>query len=599
MGNKIIGQFLKQHWFSFFLGFVFLFLSSFIQSLFPTVLGNTVDILKTAGFQTSAVYTNIAYILLISVGTFITTYIWRNFVIGNARKMECDLRQKLFEQFQRLSPEFYSSRKTGDLIAYAINDINAVRMMVGPAVAQAFNSIAVCMISICFMIGIMDWKLTVLSLLPIPFVLFFMLYIGKLVKKRFQHVQATFAAISDRINENINGIRVIKAYVQEEKEVEKFQKLNDQMLEANLSMVRVSAFLAPVIELCFTVSFVFFLIWGGNMVLNGKLSLGDFVAFNGYLMMLLAPVITIGQVITIFQRGMASLGRLNEIFNAEPSIKDTGSIDSFPRSYSIDIRHLTFTYSGTETAVLNDISISVPGGKTLGIIGKTGSGKSTLVSLLLKLYQVEDTKILIGDTDINALKLRVLRGGFGFVPQDNFLFRASIKDNITFFRDIYTAEEVEQAARNSCVYQSIAELPDGFETILGERGVNISGGQKQRISIARALIKDPPILILDDALSAVDTVTESEILTHIKMLRQNKTTLIVAHRITAVMNADEIIVLDRGIIAERGSHQELLEKGGLYYDIYEAQNNSDAAVGEESGIIGDSAVIGANGSRNS
>ena len=581
MGKNIIIGFMKDHKFSYIIGILFMLLSSYIQTLFPKVLGNTVDVLKTNGFKPNAVYVNIAYILLIAVGTFGCTYAWRNLVIGKGRSLECFLREKLFDQFQRLSPEFYSNRKTGDLIAYAINDINAVRQTFGPAAALAINGIVVCVISIYEMAQTINWQFTLLALFPIPLIAFVMFYIGRIVKRRFRKVQKTFAAISDRVNENITGIRVIKAYVQEDKEVERFQKLNDQMVEANLSMVRVSAYLAPAIELCFTISFAFNLIWGGNMVLKGSISLGDFVAFNGYLTIILAPVISIGQVITIFQRGMASLGRLNEIFNVKPKVKEGGSLARFPEQYSININALSFAYPEAEKEALSDISLEIPQGHTLGIIGKTGSGKSTLVNLLLKMYNVDRGKIVIGGNDLNDFRLEALRSGFGFVPQDNFLFSASISENIRFFKDSYSSDEVERAAQDSCVHQNIMELPNGFETILGERGVNISGGQKQRVSIARALIKDPEVLVLDDALSAVDTVTEAEILHNLRKVRKNKTTLIIASRISAVMEADEIIVLDQGRISERGTHAELLEKGGLYREIYDFQFNGEKRPGSQ------------------
>ncbi|MGB8451752.1 MAG: ABC transporter ATP-binding protein [Anaerocolumna sp.] len=570
MEKNILIGFIKEHKFSYFTGLVFMLLSSYVQTLFPKVLGNTVDILKVREFKPERVYANICYILLIAAGTFAFTYLWRNLVIGNARKLECHVREKLFDHLQILSPEFYSQRKTGDLIAYAINDINAVRQTLGPALSMAINGIVVCVISVYSMADTVNWQLTFLSLLPVPVMVYIMIYIGKAVKKRFKRVQETFALISDRVNENINGVRVIKAYVQEDKEVEKFEKLNHQMVETNLSMVRVSAFLSPLIELCFTVSFVFNLIWGGNMVLKGSISLGEFIAFNGYLTMILGPVLSIGQVTTIFQRGMASLGRLNEIMGVKPQINDTGSIKELTET-SIKIKDLSFTYQGAEKESLKNINLTIPKGHTLGIIGKTGSGKSTLINLLLKMYHVKNGQIYYGDADMNDFKLEAIRNGIGVVPQDNFLFNASISDNIGFFKDVYSEAEVEEAARNSCIYQNIKELPGGFETILGERGINISGGQKQRISIARALVRNPKILVLDDALSAVDTVTESEILNNIRKVRSNKTTIIVASRISAVMQADEILVLDKGKIRERGTHEELLLKGGIYSEIYQYQ----------------------------
>lgn len=570
MGKNILIRFIKEHKYSYIIGILFMLLSSYVQALFPSVLGNIVDILKDKGFSSHAVFIKIDYILLIAAGTFVTTYIWRNLVIGNARKMECYLRERLFDHFQILSPEFYNHKKTGDLIAYAINDINAVRQTFGPATSMAINGLVVCIISVYSMANAVNWRLTLLSLLPIPLMVYIMFYIGKIVRKRFKRVQETFAEISDRVNENINGIRVIKSYVQEANEVEKFQKLNNQMVEANLSMVRVSAFLSPLIELCFTVSFVLNLIWGGNMVLKGTISLGDFVAFNGYLAMILAPVLSIGQVITIFQRGMASLGRLNEIMHVKSDISE-GTVNLFPKGGKITINDLSFTYPGASQKTLSHINLSLPKGHTLGVIGKTGSGKSTLTNLLLKTYNVDDGKIFFGKTDGNDFTLAALRDGFGFVPQDNFLFNASIADNIRFFKEGYSNDEVAEAARNSCIYQSIMDLPNGFDTVLGERGVNISGGQKQRISIARSLIRDPEILVLDDALSAVDTVTESEILSNLKKVRKNKTTIIIASRISAIKEADEILVLDNGEVRQRGTHEQLFKKGGLYAEIYEYQ----------------------------
>lgn len=579
MGKRILINFIKKHKRSYFVGIIFMLLTSYIQTLFPKVLGNTIDILKENGFKPSFVYVNIGYMMFIALGTFASTYIWRNLIIGNGRNMECYLREKLFEHFQKLSPEFYNRRKTGDLIAYAINDINAVRMTFGPATAMLVNGIVICVISIYLMAQTINWQITFLSLTPVPFIVFIMFKIGKIVRRRFIKVQENFAKISDRVQENINGIRVIKAYVQEDEECKKFEELNDKMAKSNLDMVRISSYVSPVIEICFTISFVLNLIVGGKLVLKGDISLGDFIAFNGYLTMIMTPIISIGKIITIFQRGMASLNRLNEIFDTEVEIKGK---ENFVKTYlkgDIQIKNLTFSYPGSKEIVLDDINLSIAKGHTLGIIGKTGSGKSTLVNLLLRMYNVQNDTILFNGIDINDYNPKMLRDGFGFVPQDNFLFKASISDNIKFFKKIYSDEEVMEAAKNSCIYESIMDFPEDFKTILGERGVNISGGQKQRISIARALIKNPEILILDDSLSAVDTITESQILKNIKRARKDKISIIVAHRISQVLESDEIIVMDKGKISERGTHLELIEKGGLYYDIYKSQFN-----GEENGF---------------
>lgn len=568
MGQKLIKNFLKSHKWSYLLGIAFMFLSSYIQTLFPMILGNTIDILSRPRFSYRAVNKNIIYIILIAAGTFAFTFAWRNLVIANARSLECYLREKLYDHFQKMSPEFYNRRKTGDLIAYAINDLSAVRMTFGPATAMAINGIVICASSIYSMAASISPRLTILSLLPIPVVIFFMLKIGGKVRVRFKRVQKNFATISDRVQENIYGIRVIKAYVQEDSEVRNFEELNDRMMDSNLSMVRMSSYLSPAIEICFSVSFVLNLILGGRMVLGGEMSIGDFTAFNGYILMIMNPVISIGRVVNILQRGMASLQRLNDILSVPPDITDGAKMVGRRIDGDIEIRNLNFAYPGSENPVLADINITIPKGHTLGIVGRTGSGKSTVGNLLLKFYNVKDGSIFIDGIDINDYTLSSLRDGFGYVPQENFLFSASIKDNIRFFKDIYTDEMIEAAAKDACIYDSIDALPKRFDTRLEELGVNLSGGQKQRISIARALVKDPAIMILDDSLSAVDTITESMILDNLKKTRKGKTSIIIAHRLSAVKDADEIVVLDRGRIAERGTHQQLIRKGGLYYDIY-------------------------------
>jgi len=571
MGKNIIIGFIKKHKTSYIIGIIFMMSTSYIQSFFPRVLGNIIDILKTNDFNFVLVKIKIVYILLIAVGTFITTYVWRNLIVVNARNLECYIRARLFNHFQKLSPEFYNQKKTGDLIAYAINDISAVRMTLGPATAMIINIIILCSISIYSMSTIINFKLTLIILIPIPFIVFFMLKIGRLVQKQFRKVQENFSAISGRVQENIYGIRVIKSYVQEEAEALKFETLNTAMMDSNINMVKVSSILSPIIEMSFSISFVMNLIIGGNMVSNGIITLGDFIAFNGYLTMIMRPIISIGRVINIFQRGIASMKRLNEIFNVNPQIQDGLKMISSPINGEIEFNDLSFSYGNCDIKALNNIKLKIPKGCTVGIIGKTASGKTTLLNLLLKLYMPPLGELFIDSVDINDYSLETLRSSIGYVPQDNFLFSASIKDNIKFFKDIYTDEQVEKAAQISSIYKSIMEFPKGFNTMLGERGVNLSGGEKQRISIARAIIRNPSILILDDALSAVDTITESKVLKNIQESRNGKTTIIIAHRISTIRHADFIVVLDKGRICEKGTHNELVKKGGLYYEIYSSQ----------------------------
>lgn len=569
--RSILFDFFTENKFTYMLGIFFMFLASYIQTLLPKVLGNTFDIMKIDGFDEERIFINILYMLLIALGTFISTFLWRYFVNGNARKLECHIREYLFQHFQTLSPEFYSKRKTGDLIAYAINDISAVRTTFGPASALSFNGIVICVSSIYFMFTSINSQLTLITLAPLPVVIYLTLIIGNQIQTRFKKVQESFGAISDKVQENIYGIRVIKSYVQEDKEIHKFEQLNDQMMEANIQLVRTSACLAPIIELCFSISFVLSLVIGGNMVLQGSISLGDFVAFNGFLTMIMVPIVSIGRVVNLFQRGMASLERLNEIFRTKPDVEETAGALQQLITGDIEFRHLTFRYPGTQKASLEDINLQISQGQILGIIGKTGSGKSTLANLLLKLYNANPEEILLDHRDINDYSLDFIRNSFSFVPQDTFLFSATIKDNIVCFKDIYHQDDIEKAAQYSHIYDSIIGFPEGFKSMVGERGVNLSGGQKQRMAIARAIIKDAPVLILDDALSAVDTITETHILKNLKFLRKDKTTLIISHRISAVKDADAIIVMDYGRICEQGTHAELLDKGGLYYEIFQNQ----------------------------
>ncbi|KWX77035.1 ATPase [Paenibacillus riograndensis] len=572
MDFSVLLRFFKARKFSYLTGFAFMFAASFIQTLFPRVLGSAVDLMKASGFAVRQVMFQVLWMTLIAAAVFVCTFLWRNIIIANARNLECYFREELVRHFLKLSPAFYNTRKTGDLIAYAINDISAVRMTFGPATAMSFNGIVICFSSVYFMFATVDARLTLITLAPLPFIILLMLFTGRKVQTRFRIVQNQFGAVSDRVQENISGIRVIKAYVQERSEMERFSALSSRMKQANLDLIRVSAALPAMIEFGFAICFVLNLVFGSRMVLRGEISIGMFVAFNGYLSLIVNPIVSIGRIVTIFQRGMASLGRLHDILRIQPDIQDLPQAADIQPDGPVELRDLTFHYDGTGTPALKDISLVLPKGHTLGIIGHTGSGKSTLASLLFRFFYVESGRIFLNGRDINGYTLEALRGGLGYVPQDTFIFAASVRENIVFFKDGYSEEEVREAARLSMIADSIGGLPEGYDTILGERGVNLSGGQKQRLAIARALIRNPAILILDDALSAVDAVTEGLILERLRQTRQGKTNILISHRVSAVMEADEIIVLDKGMIVERGTHAQLLKEGGLYYDIYTEQH---------------------------
>jgi ATP-binding cassette subfamily B protein len=456
-------------------------------------------------------------------------------------------------------------------MARATNDLSAVRMIVGPALMYSMNTVFAMALIVPLMAAI-SWKLTLLAFLSMPLVATATNYFSKRIHDRFEKVQEYFGTVSNRAQESLAGVRVIRAYTQERAEIESFKNVNREFVNRNLKLIRLSGIFHPILQFFIGLGFIAVLWYGGSLVIGGSISIGQFVQFTLYLGYLVWPMIALGWVINIFQRGMASMGRMNAIMSINPSIRDSDETRDIPGiDGEIEFRDLTFTYAGASEPALKDINLHIEPGQTVAFVGAVGSGKSTLMNLISRLLDASPGQVLIDGRPIREIPLGVIRSSIGYVPQETFLFSETVAGNIAFGVDNATSEEIEQAATEAGIAEDILEFPSGFETLVGERGITLSGGQKQRTAIARALIRRPRILILDDALSSVDTYTEERILAHLRRIMIGRTSLIVSHRVSTVKDADLIVVLEDGRIAERGTHESLIARGGIYSELYEKQ----------------------------
>ena len=496
---------------------------------------------------------------------------WTRWIlIGISRDAEYDMRNDLFAHLMRLSPRYYTENRTGDLMAKLTNDLNAVRNMVGPGIMYSANTVCVGVATVALMAHL-DWRLTLYCLIPMPLVSVGVKFLGEQIHVRFEKIQALYSDLTERVRENLSGVRVVRAFCQEEAEMAEFDAMNLDFVAKNRGLIWISSFLWPSMELLFAVSFLLLMVVGGHHVLRGRISLGTFTAFNMYLAYLIWPMIALGWVTNLVQRGLASQGRLMLIFDAKPEIDDR-DVPAAPVTSlrgEVEFRNLTFGYNGSP--VLKNLNLQIPAGKTVAIVGATGSGKSTLVGLIPRLYDAPEGSLLVDGIPIRQIPLQTLRRHIGFVPQETFLFSESIRENVKFGAPEASNAEVEQAAEISNILPEIRGFPKGFDTMVGERGLTLSGGQKQRTAISRAVIRDPRILILDDALSSVDTYTEEKILLRLAGVMAGRTTILISHRVSTIQNADEIVVLHEGEIVERGTHAELLALNGHYTDLYNKQ----------------------------
>lgn len=578
---QFIFQYIKKHKFQYLAGILTLFVVDFANLFIPQLTGTITDGLTAHTMDWNGVKSCLLAIFLLGLTLTIGRFLWRYFLFGASRSIERELRDTMFAHLEKMDVEYYNEHKTGDLMTRFTSDLNSIRMAIGPAIISLFDGTVMAVMVIFQMMIYVNVKLTLVALIPMFLISIGEIFYGKIMHPRYLARQEAVSDLTDFVQESFSGVRVIKAFVRERSECTAFARQNRNTMNKNLKVVGLLSVVMPLLDVIIGFSSLAALIYGGYMALIGEITLGRFVAFNQYINMLVWPMLACGDAINMFSQGAASIKRVKEVFDSKPEVsdaKDVAPVDALKGE--ITLSHLTFIHHGHTEPTLKDISLNVPAGSTLAIIGRTGNGKSTLVNLLLHLYNAKSGMIFFDGRDINTIPLKTLRENIAYVPQDNFLFSDTLKANIAFGVEGEDMDAITEATQAACIHDSIALFPAGYDTIVGERGVTLSGGQKQRSSIARALMKDAPILILDDALSAVDTDTEEHILRNLKKNRAGKTTILIAHRISTIQNADMILVLDDGIAKELGTHEELMKLNGIYRDMFEKQQ-LEAAVGEQ------------------
>ncbi len=568
---KPLAPYLRRYWPSFAWGGLATLLYNCSKVLIPLIIIHAIDDMKH-GLDPVHIAHQAELLLLVALSSAIFLYLNRQIIIGASREIEFDLRNDLFQNLEKQSASFFHTHRTGDIMARATNDLAAVRQLLGPAIMYSANTIVFTAAALPFMLRISP-RLTLFAFVPLPIASVLVQYFGNRIHTRFERIQAMFSDISAKAQENFSGARLIRAFAQEDAEIASFEQANLEYIARSLHLVRLMAMLWPTLEFVLGLSLMITLLVGGHEALRGHISVGQFTGFTIYMVQLTWPMIAIGWVVNLFQRGTASVIRIDELLKQKPSIADDlGSLAPSSREIEgrIEFRHLNFSYL-PDTPVLRDVNLTIPAGSSLAILGPTGSGKSTLVGLLARLFDAPDGTLLLDGRPIRSIPLEQLRQSIGFVPQETFLFSSTVAENIALGRPHATDAQIEEAARTAFIATEIKEFPAGFATVVGERGVTLSGGQKQRSAIARAVIRDPKILVLDDALASVDTFTEERILSALRDVMQGRTTILISHRVSTARNADQIAVLVDGSIVEYGTHEDLVERDGYYRALAEKQ----------------------------